>query len=76
MTTEKESRFTAERLVRLVVLTRERRCELEFGDSQGNTYVVSLPLPAAVDLGSLICDASDRAPYLVGDIPRTRKAGA
>lgn len=71
MTTETESRFDAERFVRLIVITGERRCELQFGDSHGTTHVVSLPLPAAVDLASLICDASERAPYLVGGIKPT-----
>ena len=74
MTTETETRFTAAKLVRLVVFTAERRCELQFGDSQGKTHVVSLPLPAAVDLASLICDAADRAPYLVGGIQRRARS--
>ena len=76
MTTETESRFDAEKFLRLVVITGERRCELQFGDSQGTTHVVSLPLPAAVDLASLICDASDAAPYLVGGIQRAARRKA
>ena len=64
------SRFDAQIVVRVVTLTQERRLELHFSDAQGGTHVVSLPLPAAIELGALICDTSDAAPYLVGGIRR------
>lgn len=43
---------------------------MQFSDAEGRTHVLSLPLPAAVQLGCLICDVSETAPYLVGGIQR------
>jgi hypothetical protein len=60
------SRFEAEKVVRAVTLVERGRLEIHLKDSRGQTHVVSLPLPVAVDLGSLIRDASDAAPYLLG----------
>jgi hypothetical protein len=65
-----DSRFDANKVVRLATLTGQRRFEMQFSDSHGKTHVVSLPLPDAVELACLICDASDSAPYLVGGIRR------
>lgn len=59
-------RFDAEAVVRAVTLVGRGRFEIHLKDSRGQTRVVSLPLPVAVDLGRLICDASDAAPYLLG----------
>ena len=67
------SRFEADRFERLVSLTAKQRIEIELSDARGKTHVVSLPLPAAVELGYLICDASEAAPYLVGGVWRIRK---
>lgn len=61
-----ESRFDAETVVRVATLTEQGRLEIQLRDSAGKMYVVSLPLPVAVDLGHLICDVSKAAPYLVG----------
>jgi hypothetical protein len=70
MNMETESRFDAENVVRLVILTEQRRVEMQLSDSQGATHVVSLPVGTAADLARLICDASEHAPYLVGGIGR------
>ena len=67
------SRFEADKLERLVSLTAKQRIEIELSDARGKTHVISLPLPAAVELGYLICDASEAAPYLVGGVRRIRK---
>ena len=72
-TRDTHSRFQAEKVDRVVSLTGQRRFEIQLSDGRGKTHVVSLPLPAAVELGCLICDGSDAAPYLVGGIQRTRK---
>ncbi len=61
-----DSRFDADKLVRLAALTGQRRFEMQFGDAEGRTHVVSLPLRTAIELGCLICDASETAPYLLG----------
>lgn len=74
-----DSRFDADKVVRLVTLTAERRMEMQFEDADGNRHAVSLPLAAAVDLGCIICDLSDAAPFLVGGrqraSPRKGRAG-
>ena len=64
------SRFDAQILLRVATLTEERRFELHLSDEGGRTHVVSLPLAVAIELGSLICDASEAAPYLFGGIRR------
>ena len=61
-----ESRFDAETVVRASTLTEQGRFEIHLKDSGGKTHVVSLPLSVAVELGFLICDVSEAAPYLVG----------
>jgi hypothetical protein len=61
-----DSRFDAETIVRAATLIERGRFEIHLKDSRGQTHVVSLPLPVAVDLGCLICDASEAAPYLLG----------
>ncbi len=60
------SRFDAETLVRAATLAEQGRFEIQLKDSRGKTHVVSLPLAVAVDLGYLICDVAQAAPYLVG----------
>ena len=67
------SRFEAVQVDSLIALTGKHRFEIQLSDARGNTHVVSLPLLAAVELGCLICDASEAAPYLVGGIQRSRK---
>lgn len=69
-TTGGGSRFDADKVLRLVTLTERGRFEMQFSDAEGRTHVLSLPLPAAVQLGCLICDVSETAPYLVGGIQR------
>ena len=64
------SRFDAQIILRVATLTEERRFELHLSDEGGRTHVVSLPLAVALELGSLICDASEAAPYLFGGIRR------
>lgn len=65
-TSRLESRFDAETVVRAVTLTERGRFEIHLKDSRGRAHVVSLPLPVAADLGCLIWDASNAAPYLLG----------
>lgn len=60
------SRFDAETVVRTATVTERGRFEIELKDAQGRIQVVSLPLSAAVDLGFLICEISENAPYLIG----------
>ena len=64
------SRFDAQMVMQVATLTEERRLELHLSDASGSTHVVSLPLAVAIELGCLLCDASDAAPYLVGGIRR------
>jgi hypothetical protein len=74
MTSSVDSRFDAEMVVRTATITARGRFEIELKDSLGKSHVVSLPLSAAVDLGGLIYDLSQGAPYLVGGIQRSRSA--
>ena len=71
-----DSRFDADKVVRLVTLTAERRLEMQFADASGNVHAVSLPLRAAVDLGCIICDVSNAAPFAVGGVQRAGGKGA
>jgi hypothetical protein len=64
--------FDAETVVRTATITETGRFEIELRDAQGTSCVVSLPLAAAVDLGCLISDLSEAAPYLIGGFRRTR----
>jgi hypothetical protein len=75
MRTGNGSRFDADKFMRLVTMAEQGRCEMHFSDSEGRALVLSLPLRAAVQLGGLICDVSETAPYLVGGIrrPSSRK---
>ena len=68
MTSSVDSRFDAERVVRTATITALGRFEIELKDAAGKSHVISLPLSAAVDLGCLINDLSQGAPYLVGGI--------
>ena len=71
MASSVNSRFDAETVVRATTVIEGGRFEIELKDSQGKIHVVSLPLSTAVDLGCLICDVSEAAPYLIGGIRRT-----
>ena len=64
------SRFEAREVVRVTTLADQGRVEIEFRDPEGARQVVSLPVSKAVELGCLICDLSDHAPYLVGGVRR------
>lgn len=59
------SRFDAETVQCLASVNDRRRVEIQFSDGEG-THVVSLPLAVAIDLGHLICDLSEKAPFLLG----------
>jgi hypothetical protein len=67
------SRFDAQTVVRSATVNEGARFELEFCDAEGNHHVVSLPVQAAVELGCLICDASENAPYLFGGVQAPRR---
>lgn len=63
------SRFDARDVVRVATLSENGRLEIEFS-GPGGKHIVSVPLAAAIELGCLICDLSDHAPYLVGGARR------
>lgn len=60
------SRFDAEKIDRLATINHTGRFEMQFTDRNGEKHVVSLPVPAAVALGRLICDVSEKTPFLPG----------
>ena len=60
------SRFDAEKIERLAAINRTGRFEMQFTDRNGEQHVVSLPVSAAVALGRLICDVSEKTPFLPG----------
>ena len=60
------SRFDAEMVVRAAMLTEHGRFEIELRDSLGRLHIVSLPATSAVELGCLISDVSQAAPYMLG----------
>jgi hypothetical protein len=68
------TRFDAETVVRLATFNESSRFEMQFRDSDGKEHVVSLPLPVAVELGCLICEVSERAPFVTGGIQSRRSA--
>ena len=63
---DSKSRFDADRLERLAAISGTGRFEMEFTDSDGARHVVSLPVPAAVALGRLISDVSEKTPFFLG----------
>jgi hypothetical protein len=67
-------RFIAQSVGRLTTVNEGQRFEMQFCDSDGKTIVVSLPVAAAVELGCMICDLSEHAPYLVGGARPSRTA--
>jgi hypothetical protein len=72
MTSNADSRFDAETVVRVATITALGRFEIELKDRGGKRHVISLPLSTAVDLGCLIHDLSQGAPYLVGGVRSAR----
>jgi hypothetical protein len=68
------SRFDAKAVERLIASNESGRFEMEFRDAEGKTHVVSLPLEAAVDLGCLICDVSERTPFLPSSATSSKPA--
>jgi len=67
------SRFDAQKMDRLATVNDDRRLEMELRDAAGKKILVSLPLPLAVELGCMICDMSEHAPYLVGGVQTRRE---
>lgn len=67
-----KSRFDAERIERLATINDTGRVEVQFVDGNDQEHVVSVPVPAAVALARLICDVSEKAPFLLG--PRVARA--
>lgn len=61
-------RFDAQSVGRLLTVSEGKRFEMQFRDSEGRQVVVSLPARAAVELGCMICDVSEHAPYLIGGV--------
>jgi len=51
------SRFDAAKVVALKIRNPERRLEIRVADANGTEHVVSLPMPAAVELAQFILDA-------------------
>ena len=72
MNTGPNARFEASKVANLKTVNAGRRFEMQFSDSEGHMVVVSLPVAAAVELGCMICDVSEHAPYLVGGVRTTR----
>lgn len=70
------SRFDAQAVERLGASNESGRFEMEFRDAEGRTHVVSLPVDAAVDLGCLICDVSEKTPFLPSPAPRPKPSTA
>ena len=72
-----DSRFDAEQVQALAAVNgAHRRVEIEFLDTERRLHVVSLPVDAAIELGRLICDASEGTPFLPSagsDAKRRRK---
>lgn len=66
-------RFDAQKVSRLATLNEGRRFEMQFRDSAGRDIVVSLPLRVAVELGCMICEIYEHAPYLVGGTHLSRE---
>lgn len=66
-------RFDAQTVSRVATVNEDQRFEMQFGDAEGRTIVVSLPVGKAVELGCMICDASEHAPYLVGGVRTQRQ---
>jgi len=63
---DSRSRFDADQVARLAAINDSGRFEMEFTDRNGARHTVSLPVPAAVALGRLISDVSEKTPFLLG----------
>ena len=74
MRTDANPRFEASEVDNLKTVNAGRRFEMQFSDSEGRIVVVSLPVAAAVELGCMICNVSEHAPYLVGGVRTTRSS--
>jgi len=74
MRTTSGSHFDADSVGRLVSKGDGRRFEMEFRDATGRNIVVSVPFSIAVELGCMICAASEVAPYLVGGVRTARSS--
>lgn len=72
MRTSSDSRFDAQSFARVATINEGRRFEMQFCDAEGKKIMVSLPLTKAVELGCMICDISEHAPYLVGGVRTSR----
>lgn len=66
-------RFDAQTVSRLVTRNEGRRFEMQFRDAAGRDILVSLPVRTAVELGCIICEISQHAPYLVGGTRLSRE---
>jgi len=74
MRTDANARFEASEVANLKTVNAGQRFEMQFSDSEGRIVVVSLPVAAAVELGCMICNVSEHAPYLVGGVRTTRSS--
>lgn len=61
-----KSRFNADAVICLKLQVDEHRLEIKFTDASGAEHVVSLPVPAAVDLATFIQDACSFTAQLKG----------
>ena len=64
--TKTEMRFDAQTVGRLLTVSEGKRFEMHLRDSDGRQIVVSMPAPVAVQMGCMICDVSEHAPFLIG----------
>jgi hypothetical protein len=69
-----EPRFDAQTVGRLLTVNSSKRFQMEFKDAEGRLFVVTLPVRIAVELGCMICEVSQQAPYLFGGVRLTRPA--
>ena len=68
-----DRQFDAQAVSRSRTTEGGERLEMQFRDPQGRQIVVSLPAQAAVQLGCMICDVSQHAPYLIGGVTTARR---
>ena len=69
-----EPRFEAQSVGRLLTVNSGKRFQMEFKDAEGKPFVVTMPVRIAVELGCMICEVSQHAPYLLGGVRLTRPA--
>ena len=72
---ETESRFDGQNLVQTTIRKEQRTYEMTFEDAKGGRHVLSLPIPVAVGLKSVLSDLESRtkADYQGAALPEYQK---